>query len=128
MTTPFWCLFVVVLIPFVLAAVGGYFRGQQFGQADNKNPRLQAAQLEGAGARAYAAQENAWEALAMFTAAVLVAHLSGVPSSEAAPWTIAFVAARIFHPIFYIMDIEKLRSLSFLVGFVCIIGLFVKAA
>lgn len=128
MTTPFWCLLIVTFIPFLLSAVGGYFRGQAFGQADNKNPRQQAAKLEGKGERIYAAQANAWEALAMFTAAVMTAHAMGVPAEEAAPWSIAFVVTRLLHPIFYAIDQDKLRSLSFLVGFVCVIALFVKAA
>ena len=128
MTTPFWCLLVVVFIPLVLAAIAGYHRGQQFDVADNKNPRAQAAQLQGTGARAYAAQANAWEALMMFTAAVMIAHLAGVPASEAAPWTIGFVVARLLHATFYIIDQDKLRSASFLLGLVCIITLFVKAA
>ena len=128
MTTPFWCLLIVVFIPFVLAGIGGVYRGKELGTSDNKNPRLQAAQLTGVGSRAYAAQANAWEALAMFTAAVLVAHLAGVPASEAAPWTIGFVVTRVLHPIFYIVDQDKLRSLSFIVGLVCLIALFVKAA
>ncbi|MHA7839306.1 MAG: MAPEG family protein, partial [bacterium] len=110
MTTPFWCLFVVVLLPYVLAGVGGYFRGKEFGDADNKNPRAQAARLEGTGARTYAAQANAWEATAVFTAAVFTAHLAGVPEASAAPWTIAFVVARVLHPTFYILDQDKLRS------------------
>ena len=55
MTTPFWCLAAACLIPYVLAGVGGYFRLQQFGSTDNKNPRLQTAKLEGTGARAAAA-------------------------------------------------------------------------
>lgn len=128
MTTPFWCLFAVIIIPIVLSGVGGYFRGKQFGSADNNQPRAQASQLEGAGARAYAAQANAWEALSMFTAAVLVAHLAGVPETEATPWAIAFVVARVLHPIFYIRDLAPARSLSFLVGMVCVVALFVKAA
>ena len=128
MTTPFWCLLAVIIIPLALAGVGGYFRGKQFGSADNNHPRMQAAQLEGAGARAYAAQANAWEALPMFTAAVLVAHLAGVPASEATPWAIGFVVARVLHPILYIQDLATLRSLSFLAGVVCVVALFVKAA
>ena len=50
-----------------LAGVGGYFRQANLGAVDNENPRTQAALLEGAGARAYAAQANAWEAVALFS-------------------------------------------------------------
>ena len=72
MTTPLWCLVIVAILPFVLSFSGGYFRMRQLGSIDNKHPRLQAAKLEGVGARAYAAQANAWEALAYFMAAVVV--------------------------------------------------------
>ena len=50
---------IVALLPYVLAGVGGYFRRTNLGTVDNDNPRGQAALLEGAGARAYAAQANA---------------------------------------------------------------------
>ena len=77
MTTPFWCLFIGCVIPYVLAPVAGYYKTRQFGTLDNKNPRAQTAALEGTGARAAAAQSNAWEALAIFTVAVLVNHAQG---------------------------------------------------
>ena len=128
MTIPFWCLVVVIFIPLVLGAVGGGFRGKAFGTADNKNPRAQAATLEGAGARAYAAQENAWEAAIMFSVAVITTHLAGLSASAAAPFTIAFVLLRVVHAICYIKDIDKVRSLSFILGLACMITLFVKAA
>ena len=128
MTTPFWCLMIVVFMPIVLAWVGGYFRQQQFGSIDNKTPRVQAARLEGAGARATAAQANAWEALPMFTAAVIVAHLSGVSPEAAAPFAIGFVVSRILHAVFYLADLDKARSAAFLAGIGCLVMLFVKAA
>jgi uncharacterized MAPEG superfamily protein len=128
MTTPFWCVLVVLLLPLPLAFAGGYYRGKAFGTADNKNPRAQAAKLEGPGARAYAAQANAWEAAILFPAAVLTTHLAGLSAEAAAPWTIAFVGFRILHGIFYIRDIDKARSLAFMGGMVCIVALFVKAA
>lgn len=130
MTTPFWCLLAVIILPILLAGLGGYYRGKELGSADNNHPRTQAAQLSGTGpgARAYAAQANAWEALAMFAPAVLVAHLAGVPETAAAPWAIAFVVARILHPIFYVRNLAPLRSLSFFAGIVCVIALFVQSA
>jgi uncharacterized MAPEG superfamily protein len=128
MTTPFWCIAAVLLLPLLLAFTGGYYRGKAFGTADNKNPRAQAAKLEGPGARAYAAQANAWEAAILFSAAVLTTHAAGLPAEAAAPWTIAFVVFRVLHGIFYIQDIDKARSLAFLGGVVCIVALFVKAA
>jgi uncharacterized MAPEG superfamily protein len=128
MTTPFWCLVAVIFLPIVLGGIGGSYRGKAFGTADNKNPRAQAAKLEGAGARIYAAQENAWEAAIMFTVAVLTTHLAGLAPSEAAPFTIAFVLFRVIHAVCYVKDIDKARSASFILGLVCMITLFVKAA
>ena len=127
MTIPLWCLVIVMFIPVPLAMIGGYFRGKAFGTADNKNPRAQAAKLEGAGARAYAAQQNAWEATAVFTATIVVSHLAGVPTGATAPWAMAFVAFRVLHPIFYLADIDKARSLSYVGGIVCVVALLVKA-
>ena len=128
MTTPFWCVLAVLLLPLFLAFAGGYYRGKAFGTADNRNPRAQAAKLEGAGARAYAAQANAWEAAILFSATILTTHAAGLAAEAATPWALAFVAFRILHGVFYIQDLDKARSLSFMGGMVCIIGLFVKAA
>ncbi|MEM7018259.1 MAG: MAPEG family protein [Pseudomonadota bacterium] len=128
MTTPFWCLLVAVLIPYILAGSSAYFRIKQFGKPDNKNPRAQAAELEGAGARAVAAQNNAWEALAVFSVAVFVAHLAGADAATSATIAMVFIAARILHAVFYIANLDILRSLSFIVGIGCCIYLFVLAA
>ena len=74
MTLSLWCLVIVAVLPYVLAGVGGYFRRTNLGTVDNDNPRGQAALLEGAGARAYAAQANAWEALALFLVGLALVH------------------------------------------------------
>ena len=129
MTTPLWCLVVVALLPYVWSTTATIHRARQFGpQTDNKAPRLQQAQQTGAGARAYAAQQNAWEALPFFTAGVVVAELAGAAAGTAAVLSLVFVAARVAHGIFYVADLDKLRSLSFLVGAVCVVGLFVISA
>ena len=128
MTTPLWCLVFVTFLPIVYAWIAGYFKNKEFGSVDNKNPRQQGAQLEGPGARAVAAQANAWEALAIFTPAVLVAHVVGVGSGSAAAYAaLLFVLARVLHGAFYLIDKDVLRSLSWLVGMGCCIYLFYLA-
>ena len=130
MTTPLWCLVIVVFLPYVLAFSSSYFKMKQFGKLDNKHPRVQAAQLEGAGARVYAAQANAWEALAVFTAALAVLHLANPEAargSTAANLSLVFLATRIAHPIFYVANIDALRSLVFLIGMVCAVWLITLA-
>lgn len=130
MTTPLWCLVIVAFLPYVLAFTGSYFKMKQFGTIDNKNPRAQAARLEGAGARIVAAQSNAWEALAVFTAAVAVLHLANPEAARgatAANLSMVFVAARLAHPVFYVANIDALRSLVFLVAIGCVVWLVTLA-
>ena len=117
-----------MLFPYFLAPVSGYFRTQQFGTLDNKNPRQQQSESIGAGARAVAAQANAWEALPVFASAVIVNHLANADAGTAAMLSMVFVAMRVLHAIFYISDVDKMRSLVFLVGLGCWVGLFISAA
>jgi len=125
-TTPLWCLLIVALLPYPLAFSGGYFKMRQFGAVDNKHPRQQAQLLEGIGARAVAAQSNAWEALGFFTAVLAVLSLANPEAARgatAANLSLGFLATRVLHPIFYLANIDVARSLVFLVGFGCGIGL-----
>ena len=122
MTTPLWCLMIVALLPYVLSTAGGYFKMRQFGTIDNKQPRVQAAQLEGVGARALGAQNNAWEALGFFTAVLAVLHFANpeaARTSTAANLSLVFLATRVLHPILYLANLDIARSSVFLVGLVC---------
>lgn len=130
MTTPLWCLVLVAFLPYLLAFTGSYFKMRQFGNVDNKNPRQQAAKLEGIGARAAAAQANAWEALAMFTVAVGVLHLANPEAARggtAASLAMTFLAMRIAHAIFYLANIDMARSLTFLIQVICVVWLIALA-
>ena len=128
MTTPLWCLVAVAFFPYVLAGLGGYLRVQQLGTLDANHPRIQATELRGIAARAYAAQLNAWEALALFSAAVLVGHVVGADPGQSATAALAFVAARVLHAVMYIADQAILRTVVFLASLGCCIWLFVLAA
>lgn len=111
-------LLILCLIPSVLSAVSGYYRRQQLGSVDNKNPRQQYAQLRGIGARAVAAQQNAWEALGLYSAAVLAVSASGVEVKYLAEAALVVLVARVAHAIFYLADLDKLRSVSFIVALI----------
>lgn len=126
MTTPFWCLLITILIPYVLAGTTGFLKSRDLGSIDNDNPRDQAAHFAeaSAGRRAVAAQQNAWEATAVFTAAVVVAHLAGASEGGSTAAAMVFVVARIAHAVCYVGGLATLRSVSFLVGFVCCLTLF----
>jgi uncharacterized MAPEG superfamily protein len=125
MTVPFVCLLIVALLPYTLSTLSGYFKVKQLGSLDNKYPRVQAAELEGIGARAWAAQMNAWEALPVFTAAVLVAHVAGADPDKSATAAVLFVGLRVLHAAFYLANLDVLRSIAFLGALACAIRLFV---
>lgn len=119
MTIPHLCLLIVVVLPFpwiMLAKVSKRY--------DNGAPRTYLSRLEGWRARAYAAHQNAWEALAMFTAAVVVAGQAGGSS----PWinwlAITFVVTRVLHGILYVANLASLRSLVWFVGVACVVSMF----
>jgi uncharacterized MAPEG superfamily protein len=128
MTTPLWCLIATALLPYLLSTLGGYFRLRQFGALDNKNPRVQARALEGAGARVQAAQSNAWEALPFFAVAVIVAHLTGADPGKSATASVLFLGTRVLHPIFYVANLDLARSGIFVVGLGSCVWLFALAA
>ena len=117
----------LALIPYLLAAAGGYMRRRHFGKLDNRHPRLQSAQLEGVGARVWAAQLNAWEALALFTATAFVAHVAGADPQKCAIASLVFLGMRIAHPICYIADLSTLRSTVSTIGLVCCAYMFALA-
>lgn len=119
MTIPHLCLLIVVVLPFpwiMLAKVSKRY--------DNGAPRTYLAGLEGWRARAYAAHQNAWEALAMFTAAIVAAG----QASGANPWinwlAITFVVVRVLHGVLYVANLASLRSLAWFVGVACVVSMF----
>ncbi|HEY8154746.1 MAG TPA: MAPEG family protein [Myxococcota bacterium] len=128
MTTPFWCILIAGLLPYVWSGVAVKARVDQFGQLDNRLPRLQQAQLQGFGARALGASANAFETFPLFAAAVIVAHIAGAEPGWSATWSVVYVASRILHGICYASDLDKARSAAFGLGQACSIALFVLAA
>lgn len=128
MTTALWCLMITALIPTLLSFTGGYLRHKELGGADNKNPRQQYAQATGVVSRVFAAQQNAWEGLMLFTAALVAAFVSGVPQEQLATVSIVFVVARVLHAVFYMADRDMLRSLSYLVALGSVICIFIMGA
>lgn len=123
-----WCLVIVTFLPFPLALVGFNLRKKQFGFIDNKQPRLQQQQLTGMAARALGAQQNAWEALMMFAPIALIAQYVGADPVKAGLAAIAFVVLRFLHAIFYLADLDMLRSSTFMLGIVSLIYLVVLSA
>jgi uncharacterized MAPEG superfamily protein len=110
-------LLILCILPLACAWTAAYYKNQQLGSVDNKEPRTQAQQLTGAGARAVAAQSNSWEALALFSAAILAIVVSGVALESIATLALVFTALRVIYIPFYVANKDALRSLTFIAGF-----------
>lgn len=116
MRTAIVVLVCLCTLPYIMALISGYYRQKQLGKYDNKQPREQYAQLQGPGARAVAAQQNAWEALIIYSAALLAVAASRVEITYLAEAAFIVLIARLLHGVFYLANLDKLRSLAFLVA------------
>jgi uncharacterized MAPEG superfamily protein len=128
MRVPFVCLALVLLLPYLLASYGAYYRKRSLGVIDNDNPRAQAARLDAYGARIYASQQNAWEAATLFSASVLAAMMAGVSLSHMLIPCALFLVFRVLHPIAYIRGWSSVRSTVSTAGLACCAWLLVSAA
>jgi len=126
MSIAYWCILAAALLPYLLTTVAksgapGY---------SNRNPRAWIAkQSENYRVqRANAAHLNAFEAFAPFAAAVLMAQAAGVDPTLVVRLSLAFVAFRVLHAVFYLADKPPLRSASWFGGFACVVWLMAQAA
>ncbi|PHP86910.1 hypothetical protein CFB52_020660 [Burkholderia sp. AU18528] len=119
MTTSQLCLFIVALLPFPMTFLAKARKGY-----DNRTPRDYLAKLEGWRARAQAAHQNSWEALALLTAALVVAWHNGANAHRVDQLAIAFVAIRVAYALMYLLNWASLRSLVWFGGMACVVALF----
>ena len=126
MTIAYFCVLIAVVLPLVWAGAAkkGLVKSRQY---DNNAPRLQLENLDGAAQRANWAQQNAYEALPGFIAAVIIAHLANAEQITIDSLAVVHVLARALHGICYIKDLATARSAVWTLGFVATIGLFVAA-
>lgn len=118
MSIPALCLLIVALLPYVWTVCAKAQRGY-----DNNAPRDYLANLEGWRRRAYGAHQNAWEALALFTAALVVAWHGDANPQRIETLSIAFVAIRVLHGVLYVLGWASLRSLVWFAGMITVVWL-----
>ncbi len=125
MNTLIICLFVAVLLPYLLKMVVGYFM-QKESVYDNHHPRTQQARLVGMGARAVAAHQNGFESLLVFATAALTALATNHVGVMVRVLAIVYIVSRIIYNIFYLQDLASLRSLTWFVGFICCLAILLS--
>lgn len=120
-----WAMVVASFLPLAFAATAKALGG--FGLADNANPREFMHNISGAAARANAAQQNSYETLPVFLAAVIVAMLFFVPQLVINVLAWLYVFIRIGYGIAYIANLPTFRSILWALSMVCCVLLFYLA-
>ena len=79
-------------------------------------PRAMFDKLPAYGQRATWAHQNGWESFVLFTAAALMAYVTGQDGESIKIAAIGYVVARFLYALFYILNVPVLRSLMFALG------------
>lgn len=105
------------LLPYafaVIAKVAGGFRAQ-----DNQNPRQFLSQTTGLAARANAVQQNSFEGLPLFIAAILIAEYMVISHSIIMTFGIAYLLLRVVYGLCYLLNWATLRSIVWFMALSC---------
>ena len=103
-------------VAFVMNKLGGY---------DNRLPRLQQTELNGFGARALAAHNNCFEAIAYFAPTVLLVLAMDAHTVYTVYLCLAFVGLRILYVISYWANWHFFRSSFWLLGMATVFAHYV---
>ena len=124
MTVALWCVLAAALLPYLastIAKAGG-------GRYDNRDPRAWLERQDGFRVRANNAQLNSFEAFPFFAVAVIVAQMLQAPQERVDALAVIFIAARLAYLACYLADWHWARSITWLVGWLACIFLFVSGA
>ncbi|MBC3933882.1 MAPEG family protein [Undibacterium sp. CY7W] len=114
MTFANWCVLAACLLPIAtigLAKVASARADQRELRYNNRHPRAWTDRLQGWQQRANAAQQNGWEALPLFIAAVVLAQQAHADQSHIDMLAAAFIVCRILYIAAYLANQATLRSL-----------------
>lgn len=121
MTIAYLCVVFAFFLPTLLAGYAKLSSG--FRPRDNRAPRDFLAKAEGKALRARWAEQNTYEALPSFFAAVIIAHQLHAPQHAVNALAVAFIALRLIYSWCYITDRASLRSLVWMAGVGCCVAL-----
>ena len=114
---------VACLLPYVFTVIAKSKAG--FQAKDNQNPREFLAKTTGVAARANAVQQNSFESLPLFIAAVLMAEYMVIPEQFIFTLGWAYIVFRVIYGICYLANLATLRSIIWLLSLLCPIFLLV---
>lgn len=122
MTTAYWCVIIAIIMPVLLTGLAKFTSG--FRPKDNHNPRAYLSTLTGWQQRANWAQQNTFESIPGFMAAVIIAHQMAGDQATIDMLAVSYIVIRFIYAALYVADLAVLRSLAWGLGVACIIGLF----
>ena len=118
-----YLILIACLLPYVFAMIAKKTAG--FKAKDNQHPRDFLAKTTGLAARANAAQQNSFESLPLFIAAILMAEYMVISQTVIMTFGMAYIVLRILYGICYLANWATLRSIVWLLSLLCPILLLV---
>ena len=119
-----YLILIACLLPYAFSLLARLLGG--FKVADNQNPRAFLANTTGLAARANAVQQNSFESLPLFIAAVLMAEYMVISQFVIMMLGIAYIVLRILYGICYLANWSSLRSVVWVLSMACPILLLVN--
>lgn len=116
-----YLILIACLLPYVFTVIAKIASG--FSAKDNQNPRDFLNKSTGLAARANAAQQNSFESLPLFIAAILMAEYMVVSQYFIMLLGGAYIVLRIIYGICYLCNWATLRSIIWLLSLLCPITL-----
>ncbi|KAJ4336776.1 hypothetical protein N0V87_005169 [Didymella glomerata] len=124
-----------------ILSIAPHFYAASLGKFDNKNPRTYTRDTEGDQSidkatkakivRAEGAQQNGFENLGLFAAAVVIGNVAKLPNETLNTLSVAYLASRVAYNALYVGGttdmLSNLRSVSFLTGVGIIFTFFIKS-
>ncbi len=118
-----YLILIACLLPYVFTIIAKKTAG--FKARDNQNPREFLDKTIGLAARAHAVQQNSFESLPLFIAAILMAEYMVVPQTVIMTFGIAYIIFRMIYGICYLANWATLRSIVWLLSLLCPICLLI---
>ncbi|WP_168383628.1 MAPEG family protein [Acinetobacter indicus] len=112
-----YLILIACLLPYLFAVIAKMAGG--FKSEDNQNPRSFLANTAGLAARANAAQQNSFESLPLFIAAILLAEYMVIPQFIIMTFGIAYLVFRLLYGLCYLANWATLRSIIWLLSLLC---------
>ncbi len=109
------------LLPYVFTLIAKKTAG--FSTKDNQNPRAFLEKSTGLASRANAAQQNSFESLPLFIAAILMAEYMVVQQEVVMTFGVAYLVFRVLYGICYLANWATLRSIVWLLSMLCPVAL-----